>query len=344
MYLYYGDTSVFTEHYAGMKEFLASVEKLAEGYIVSAGYGDWCPPGGARPTETPVELTSTAYFFFDAKIMTRVAELLGKKEDAEYYRVLAERIQAAFIAKFYDSVKKTFGSQTADAFTLYLGLVPTGDGDAVAVSLADNVTRVNTGHLATGVTGSRHLYRALSSHGYDDAALGIFRKTDYPSIGYLFSLGATTLWEGWQENAGSLNHPMQGSFGVWFYDGVGGVNPDPASPGFKHIILRPLAFGGLESANVSHRSPYGIISSDWTYRAGVFAWRVVIPGNTTATIHVPADNAGSVKEGGRPVGKSAGIAVKGMEKGFLVMEAGSGTYEFTSKADAGKWRLAQGRK
>lgn len=343
-YLYYGDAGVFTEHYAGMKEFLASVEKLAEGYIVSAGYGDWCPPGGARPTETPVPLTSTAYFYFDARLMTRIAELLGKREDAEYYRTLADHIGEAFVAKFYNPAKKTFGSQTADAFTLYLGLVPKGDEAAVAASIADNVTRLNNGHLATGVTGSRHLYRALSSFGYDDAALEIFRKTDYPSIGYWFSLGATTLWEGWKENSGSLNHPMQGSFDVWFFDGIGGINPDPASPGFKHSILRPLAFGGLESANVSHRSPYGTISSDWTCRAGVFTWRVTVPVNTTATIHVPADNAGVVREGGRPAGKAAGIAVKGMEQGYLVLEAGSGTYEFTSKVDTGKWRLAQGRK
>ena len=344
LYLYYGDTAVLREHYNGMREFLSSVEGIADSSIVSAGYGDWCPPGSARPTETPVALTSTAYFFFDAKIMAQAAQLLGKPEDAAYYRSLAGRIKAAFTARFYNQASKTFGSQTADAFALYLGLVPPGDEDAVAASLADNVVRVKNGHFATGVTGSLHLYRALSSHGYDDAALGILRKTDYPSIGYLFSLGATTLWEQWNNKGGSLNHPMQGCFDVWFYDGIGGINPDPAVPGFKHTILRPLVVGGLESAKVNYRSLYGTISSGWTFRDGIFTWRIAVPANTTATVHVPADDAGTVTESGAPAGKAAGVTVKGKERGCLVLDVGSGTYEFTSRVDPLRWEQAQGRR
>ena len=344
LYLYYGDTAVLREHYGGMQEFLSSVEGLADGYIVSAGYGDWCAPGSAPPVETPVALTSTAYFFFDATIMARVANFLGKQGDAVYYRSLADRIGAAFTARFYDSSRKTFGSQTADAFALYLGLVPPGDEDAVAASLADNVVRVKDGHLATGVTGSRHLYRALSSHGYDDVALGILRKTDYPSFGYLFSLGATTLWESWVNDGGSLNHPMQGGFDAWFYDGIGGINPDPAAPGFKHTILRPLVVGGLESAKVSCRSLYGTISSDWTYRDGTFTWRIAVPANTTATVHVPADDAGTVTESGASVGQAVGVTVKGEERGCLVLDVGSGAYVFASRVDPVRWEHAQGRR
>jgi alpha-L-rhamnosidase len=344
LYLYYGDTAVLREHYNGMREFLSSVEGIAESLIVSAGYGDWCPPGGARPTETPVALTSTAYFYFDASLMARIAELLGKKDDSVYYRGLSDRIRAAFIAKFYNPAHKSFGSQTADAFTLYLGLVPPGDENAVAASLADNVVRVKKGHLATGVTGSLHLYRELSSHGYGDAALGILRKTDYPSIGYLFSLGATTLWEQWQKRGGSLNHPMQGCFDVWFYDSVGGINPDPAAPGFKHTIFRPLVVGGLESAKAGYRSQYGTISSAWTFRDGMFTWRIAVPANTTATVHVPSDDPGTVTESGAPVSKAEGMKVQGMERGCLVLEVGSGTYEFATKVDPVKWEKAQGKK
>ncbi len=65
MYLYYGDTAVMREHYDGMREFLSFVEGLADGYIVSSGYGDWCPPGQARPKETPVAFTSSALFHFE---------------------------------------------------------------------------------------------------------------------------------------------------------------------------------------------------------------------------------------------------------------------------------------
>ncbi len=344
MYLYYGDTAVMREHYDGMREFLSFVEGLADGYIVSSGYGDWCPPGQARPKETPVAFTSTALFHFDAVLMARMADLIGKPGDAARYRTLAENIRKAFLARFYDRPHNTFGSQTANSLALYLGLAPSGDEDAVAAAIADDVVRVNGGHLTTGVTGSRHLYRALSSHGYGDTALGIFRKTDYPGIGYLFSLGATTLWESWTDNGSSKNHPMQGSFGVWFYDGIGGINPDPDAPGYKHTILRPLVVGGLDHADVSRRTPYGTVSSNWTFRDGVFTWRVSIPANTTATVYVPADGADAVTEGGAPAGKAPGLTVRGFGRGYLALEAGSGTYTFVSRVDARKWADAQGRK
>ncbi len=344
LYLYYGDTEVIREHYEGMQEFLAHVEGLAKEYIVSEGYGDWCPPGGARPTETPVALTSTAYFYFDTVIMARAAELLGKPEDAARFRDLAGKIREAFISRFYDPAEKTFGSQTADAFALYLGLEPEGAAEDVAASLADNVVRVKGGHFATGVTGSLHLYRELSGYGYDDAALGIFRKTDYPSINNLFSLGATTLWEKWEKSYGSLNHPMQGGFDVWFFDGIGGIKPDPESPGFRHSVFRPLVADGLESAEVTHRSPYGVLSSAWTNKNRVFTWKIRVPANTTATVHVPAADPSSVTEGGKPVSKAEGITVKGPDRGCLVLEAGSGTYTFESRVDPDAWRKAQGRK
>lgn len=344
MYLYYGDTAVMREHYDGMREFLAFVGSLADGYIVSSGYGDWCPPGQARPKETPVAFTSTALYYFDAVLMARMADLLGKTDDASDYRALAEHIRKAFLSRFYDYSKKTFGSQTANSLALYLGLAPAGDEDAVAAAIADDVVRVNGGHLTTGVTGSRHLYHALSGHGYGDTALGIFHKTDYPSIGHLFSLGATTLWESWTDNGSSKNHPMQGSFGVWFYDGIGGINPDPNEPGYKHTILRPLVVGGLDHADVSRRTPYGTVSSNWTFRDGVFTWRVSIPANTTATVCVPADGADAVTENGLSLGKAEGLMVKGFEKGYLSVEAGSGTYTFVSRVDAAKWATSRGRK
>lgn len=141
-----------------------------------------------------------------------------------------------------------------------------------------------------------------------------------------------------------MNHPMQGCFDVWFYDGIGGINPDPAAPGFKHTIFRPLVVGVLESAKVDYRSMYGTISSGWTFRDGIFTWRIAVPANTTATVHVPADDAGTVTESGAPVGKAAGVTVKGKEKGCLVLDVGSGAYEFTSRVDPVRWEQAQGRK
>ena len=331
MYLYYGDTGVFSEHYQGMSEFLAHVTGLAKDYIVYDGYGDWCPPGGARPTETPVALTSTAYFYFDAKLMAKMAQLLGKNQDALKYRELADNIKNAFNEHFYNRANKTYGSQTAEAFALYLELVPEGDEKTIAQSLVKDITEKHNGHHSTGVTGSLHLYRQLTRYGYGDLAHQLLQNTDYPSIGYLFSLGATTMWESWGVRHGSLNHPMQGGFSVWFYQGIGGINPDPENPGFKHIIFRSPSRGNLKNASVNYRSVYGNISSEWLVNGNIFHWNIIVPANTTATVYVEAESEEQVTENGTKASKADGVTFIRMENGCAVYKVGSGKYSFESK-------------
>ncbi len=58
---------------------------------------------------------------------------------------------------------------------------------------------------------------------------------------------------------------------------------------------------------------------------------VTIPVNTTAEIHIPTANPQTVLEGGQSVTTRAQWKVKGIDKGYLVLEAGSGSYEFTSQ-------------
>jgi len=338
IYLYYADISVIREHYEGMNVFLNHLKSIAKNYIVYEGYGDWCPPRGVYPIETPVELTSTAYFYFDAKIMSRMAQILGREHDAESYNQLAQNIKSSFNEKFYDVGNKTYGSQTGDSFALYLGLVPKGDESAVAESLARNVIEKHGGHHATGITGSRHLYWALGRYGHGNVAQSIFHNTTYPSIGYLFSLGATTLWECWGEpeidekhNPRSRNHPMQGGFDAWFYQGIAGINPDPENPGFKHIILRPQLIGNLTFARARYQSIHGLIASEWQIHEDTLEWFVSIPANTTATVYIPTERAEAVSESGKLAAYADGVEFLRMENGNTVFSVGSGEYTFIIK-------------
>lgn len=338
LYLYYGDKRILSEHYNGMSVFLEHLKNIAKDYIISKGYGDWCSPGSVASKETPVALTSTAYFYFDAKIMSRVARLLGKEQDAEGYEQLAQEIKSAFNKLFFDFTKKTYGSQTGDSFSLYLGLVPDKDTLAVAESLARDVVEKHKGHHSTGIMGSRHLFWALSQYGFGDIARGILNQTTYPSIGYLFSLGATTLWEYWSEpeidklhGPRSLNHPMQGGFDAWFYQGIGGINPDPDNPGFKHIVLQPQIIKGMTYAKAHYNSIYGLIKSEWQIDNNTFTWNVNIPTNTSATVYIPSKNVNTITESGKPHGSVDGLKFLRMEDNKTVFEVNSGSYSFIVK-------------
>jgi alpha-L-rhamnosidase len=149
--------------------------------------------------------------------------------------------------------------------------------------------------------------------------------------------GATTIWELWNGDTAdpamnSGNHVMLvGDLGIWLYENLAGIKPDPEQPGFKHIIMRPEPVGDLRFVKASHRSPYGLIVSDWQKQDGVFRWKVTVPVNTTATVYVPTTSVESVTESGKPVAQAHGLRLVRMEDGRAVFSVGSGNYSFESR-------------
>jgi alpha-L-rhamnosidase len=337
-YLYYGDKRILEQHYESMNRWMNHLQGMAREYIVSRGLGDWCPPGSVRPTETPVRSTSTAYFYLDAQIMSAVAKILGRVDDARNFQALAGKIRQAFIETFFNAASMSYGSQTADSLALRLGLAPAKDEVQVAAALARDVVEKHHGHFSTGITGSRCLYWALAEYGHGDVALEILRQKTYPSIEYLFSLGATTFWETWgepeidkSEGPRSRNHAMQGGFDAWFYQGLAGICPDPDQPGFKHTILRPQIPSGLRHVRAEYNSVHGKIASEWRIEDGSFHWRVAIPANSRATVYLPCDDTGPITEGGRPVNELRELSLRSKIPGWAVFEISSGEYHFASR-------------
>jgi alpha-L-rhamnosidase len=73
-----------------------------------------------------------------------------------------------------------------------------------------------------------------------------------------------------------------------------------------------------------------MISSHWKTDSSRIQLDVEIPVNTTARIYVPAPGADTVTENNIPVSSSKEIKVLGKEGDYLVVEAGSGKYRFSS--------------
>ena len=80
-YEWTGDLDLLRRHYDGMKRYVAYLGSQATNHIVSHGLGDWYDIGPNRPGRaqlTPVALTATAFYYYDARILARTAALLGK--------------------------------------------------------------------------------------------------------------------------------------------------------------------------------------------------------------------------------------------------------------------------
>jgi len=336
LYNYYGDTEVFTRHYAHLKRLIEYTSTLREEGIVIGGLGDWCPPGGNAKMECPPPLTTTAYFYGTLRIMENFAKQLGKTDDAVRFAQLAEETKTAFNKKFFDAKINGYGSQTADAVALRFELSPDGQTAAVAKSLASEVVEKHGGHAFVGIHGGRPLYTELCEHGYDAVAFGAMLKTNWPSYAYTLAEGFTTWPErsdevkpGERPALSSLNHPMQSGFAPWFHESVGGIKP--AAPGFKRIELKPHGYGQIAWVEAEHDSLYGPIKSNWRSQNGEFTWKISIPPNTTATASVPARDAKSVSESGKQIDGSRGARFVRQENGRAVIKLESGEYEFHSR-------------
>lgn len=327
-YLYKGDARILTRHLDSFQQYVDYLTAKSKNHIVKIGLGDWAP----ADTVTPAVITSTGYYYVDTLILAETARLAGKKEMAATYAERAKQIRAAFNKEFYkgDGVYLN-GSQTALSCAMYQGMAEEPEKAKVLEKLVADIER-KQGHLDVGILGAKYLFHTLSENGLHDVAWQVATQTTPPSYGAWVEQGATTLWEHWDGHS-SLNHIMFGDISAWFYQKLAGIRPDPQHPGFKNIILRPQPVGDLISAKAIHESMYGGISSSWKLTNGRFVWDVVVPPNTTATVHVPAGKVSDVTESGKPVNQVAGLEVVRADSGDVVLKAVSGRYRFVSKAD-----------
>ena len=99
----------------------------------------------------------------------------------------------------------------------------------------------------------------------------------------------------------------------------------------------PAGGSPITSASATYRSRYGTIASAWTAsEAGRLVYECTVPANTTATLHLPAENgAPTAYESGEPAASAEGVTYMGYKDGCQVYELQSGTYRFSADAADG---------
>ncbi len=287
IYLFYGDTSLLSACYDNIRRYVNHITSISPSGLTTWGLGDWVPV----KSKTPVEFTSTAYYYTDVRILANAAKLLNKKEDEIIYSQLAEKIRHAFNQKYYHPSTGQYGSgyQTELSVPLQWGLVSDSTRSRVADALARRV-RADGNHIDVGLLGTKAILNALSENGHADLAYTVAAQEDFPSWGWWIKNGATTLYENWPIEAQSdlsLNHIMFGEIGAWYYKALGGIRPDAAAPGFRNILLEPHFVEGLKQFECTHLSPFGVIRSAWTRSKKGWKYEVTIPAGSTADFRLP---------------------------------------------------------
>ncbi len=347
VYQVYGDTRILENQYESMKAWVEFMKKQSgNAYLFRKGFhfGDWLAYATTQSdypgATTDKDLIATAYFHYSTGLLQKTATILGKKKDAENYLQLKEKIKNAFQKEFMTpSGRLSSNTQTAYVLALAFDLVPEKFKLSAANRLADDVKRF--GHITTGFLGTPLICHVLTDNGYPELAYMLLFRRDYPSWLYPVIMGGTTIWERWdgirpdgsfQTTAmNSFNHYAYGAVGNWLYSKVAGIMADPECPGYKRIIIKPYLTDNLSYARGEYHSAYGEIKSHWERKANKLYLKVVIPANTTASIELPAKGIECITESGSPVSEIKEIKVKGISEGRIILETGSGIYDFEAE-------------
>ena len=286
-------------------------------------WGDWLSAGPA----TPKELGATAFFAHSADLLSRMAQVLGRKEDAERYQALFQGIRWAFVENYAADLGNTQGSY---ALALQFGLLDEPLRSQAANRLDELVVK-NGHHPTTGFWSSIEMLLALSNTGYHADAAEMVNQRDEPSWGYMADHN-TTMWEAFNANIQnlSLNHWTHSAVSEWLWRNVAGLNPDEEHPGYQSFTIRPRPAREVTWCKAGYDSIRGRIVSDWKCDGNKFTLAVTIPANTTATVFVPASGPEVVTESGRPASQSAGVTRLRSEPAAVVYHVDSGSYTFAS--------------
>ena len=344
----YGDVRLLDRQWNSMTrfmEFRMATSPKNLGVAIGNSWGDWLNVN----EETPIEFIDTCYAAHTAALMAEMAEATGRGVEASNYRRWFGDVRTAFWKQYSarGGVLKV-DTQTAYVLALAFDLLPEDQRRAAADRLAEKIVK-NGYRMATGFLGTKSLLPVLTANGHHDLALRLFQSREFPSWGYEVMNGATTVWERWdsytkddgfgRHNAAmnSFSHYSFGAVCEWAFRSLAGIDTEGA--GYKQLVIRPGPPGQevdpklepIRWAQASYDSVRGPIRTSWQREGNGFALRVTVPVNTSALVYYPASTEADILEGGHPVDQAEGVRVLRKEGDRVVLNIGSGEYQFRTR-------------
>ena len=318
----FGDTAIIDDNWESMNRYMTHINDTHYDHQTLSAengnyhWGDWLSyeplescSGRAFEKGKPLPETidywnflCASYWAIDASMMADMAAASGR--DAAPYRAMQsaakDYLRTTFLhpdGTFKTPILNTM--QTPALFALKNELLEGEAKDAMIARLRANFAEHN-GCLQTGFLGTSILLPTLTENGMADLAYSLLFQRQNPSWLYSVDNGATTIWERWNsymadkgmgpQGMNSFNHYAYGVVCQWLWEYAAGIAADPARPGFKHIIMRPVPDPRLAFVNAEYRSAAGLIRSFWRYRGERWTWTFTIPEGATATVTLPGES------------------------------------------------------
>ncbi len=292
-YLQYGDKEFLSKSIPHIKKWILYLkERKDEKGLVnrheegSWSLGDWVMPSkylwsDPKPEAIKIhpELVNTAYYVYCVQILLKINEALGIKSEDWLYDEIEHSLGA--LADKYVYKDGVFDEQEADVFLLYMGAVK---GEKAKDTLNKLIEKIEKRGYTfnSGLVGTELLFKLLDREDRNDVAFKMLSTTEYPSFGYMYKQGATTLWETW-EGTGGKTHTSFSAIGAWYIYGLAGIKPDG---GYKTFTIRPHFAEELSFVDAELDTEYGKISVKWERKEEEISLCVKVPFNTCAKLRV----------------------------------------------------------
>jgi len=294
LYLQYGNKDILQNNYENFKKWVDYLINDSTQYIrFHDSYGDHL-----SLQSISAELSDTAWCAHSADLLSKIAGILGKKEDEAYYSKEFQNYKNAWQQRYIREDGSVVGgilneeSETAYALGICFGLFD----EEMMQDAADrlNILVEWSGFkFCPGYSGLTFLLPALGRYGYSETAMRILESIEEGSLLYTVGIGMTTIPEaldsikyyedGTYSLTGSLNHHAYAGICGYFYTDLLGIQPDVNAPGYKHFYLRPLVNSGLDTVEGSYRTDYGVITVKWDSTN----FNCTVPEGTTCTLVLP---------------------------------------------------------
>lgn len=346
----YGDRRVLEKHYGMMSRYVDFYRRTCvTDRKVRYGLKHYCVDGKnvGHPTlfrdwlnvksPTSHEIIRTAFYAYSTQLLAEAASVLGKSGEAQDLLEEWQEIRSDFQKEFLQEdgkiigVTKTVESQTGYLLALHFDLLEEDQRQAAVDHLVADI-EAHDWHLTTGFVGLPYLLPVLSRFGRTDVCYRLLMNKTYPSWGYEIEHGATSIWERWNgyhhekgpgdPNMNSYSHYAYGAVCEWLFSDMAGI--ELLENSFSKIRIRPRLGGELSYAGATYESIRGKVRSDWKLNGDQFELEVELPAGMTAEVHLPCSDPSSIQEGSSEIkGKES------TEKGYCVVEIGSGSYSFS---------------
>lgn len=320
----FGDTQIISDNWESMNRYMDHITATKYDHTVlkaengNRQYADWLSyepmeswsnsyrkPGSKEIIPEAIDywnFLSAAYWAMDASMMADMAAATGR-DTAPYNKMAAEA--CAYIKKKFLKSDGTFKTpilntmQTPALFALKVGVVEGKAKEAMIARLRQNFAE-HDNCLQTGFLGTSILMSTLTENGMADIAYELLFQRKNPSWLYSVDNGATTIWERWNSytlesgmgpnGMNSFNHYAYGCVCEWIWETAAGIAADPATPGFRHIIMSPIPDKRLGHITAEYNSAAGLIKSAWRYEGDKWIWEFTIPEGATATVTLPGES------------------------------------------------------